>query len=155
MNVGTLEWLDIEPEIFCENYNTQYKVKLATKRVHEIFRGLTKRYNRNIRANSAYLFGMMAKFGYQKNQTKESCNRILRLLETGDNLLINSALIALLHFEVNERISIQVTKYALNIEQHSELGFQIIERQNSRYVARLLNIALRLDSINENWMREM
>ena len=55
----------------------------------------------------------------------------------------------------NDQICVKITDLILSDEKFSTLGFKIIEKQQSKLVAKLLNIALRKDSLIENWMEEI
>ena len=156
-NMDDFNWdcLDTDTEDFSANYSNKNRVKSWTKYIDKLHLGLTKRYTANIRSNCAYLFGMMAKFDLQKKKTSGSLERILRLISSDDDEVVSAGLNALMHYGSNDQICVKITDLILSDEKFSTLGFKIIEKQQSKLVAKLLNIALRKDSLIENWMEEI
>lgn len=155
MNDFNWDWLDTDTEDFSANYSNKNRVNSWTKYIDELHLGLTKKYTANIRANCAFLFGMMVKFDLQKKKTNRSLERILRLISSDDDEVVSAGLNALMHYGSNDQICVKITDLILSDEKFSTLGFKIIEKQQSKLVAKLLNIALRKDPLNENWMEEI
>jgi hypothetical protein len=149
------DWLGVDTDFFSEWYSNKTRVSSTITNIDQIYLGLTARYGINIRANCAHLFGMMAKFDLPMKNTNNSTERISRLILSGNDDLILAGLRAFLYFDSDKKISIQMAKHILGEEKFSELGFQIIEKQESKHVAKLLNIAFRDNPINQNWMSEI
>ena len=150
----TWGWLKKDHENFKKFYSTKYEIQQVTKYIDKIIDGLTKRYSPPIRANCCHLIKMMLTYGLQKRKTKTAFNRILKLIGGEDSDEIDTALDTLIFFNHEEKISIEVTRHILHVERFSEKGFHLIGKNQSKLVSRLLSIALRHDSLNENWLRE-
>ena len=83
--------------------------------------------------------------------TKKCLAKLIRLLEHGDILEKEAALKTIYFFESDKRISEAVTKYILPIESVSEKGFQVMEKQQGKFVTKLIKIAF-LDNNDNYWM---
>tara|TARA_B100000575_G_C23047564_1_gene602980 strand:- start:144 stop:617 length:474 start_codon:yes stop_codon:yes gene_type:complete len=130
---------------------TKNDIKNFRNRFNEIERKLIKGNSSSARINACYLLEKMCEYGFHKRFTKNCLAKLIRLLELGDFQEKEAALKTLYYFKSDKRISEAVTKYILPIEIVSEKGFQVMEKQQGKFVTKLIKIAF-LDNNDNYWM---